>query len=124
MPTVHLSLPQKVYAELKEKAAEYGIQVTDLIKIYVKRGLSQGLVESQEGGDEYVTRKEFEALAARVAELERQVSKMNINLRMVEGRIYEINRELDFLYSELEKKYDEAIAKIYEKALGGAHEEA
>jgi len=95
MPTVHLSLPQKVYAELKEKAAEYGIQVTDLIKIYVKRGLSQGLVESQEVGDEYVTRKEFEALAARVEELERQVSKMNINLRIVEGRIHEINRELD-----------------------------
>jgi len=122
VPTVHLSLPSKVYSELKEKAAEYGIQVTDLIKIYIKRGLSQGLVDAREEGDEYVTRKEFEALAARVEELEKMLSRYLITLRTVEGRVHELSEEMEYVYSELERVYDEAIAKVFNKALGEAPE--
>ncbi len=39
IPTVHLSLPERLHAELKEVAASMGIQITDLIKMFIKEGL-------------------------------------------------------------------------------------
>lgn len=39
IPTVHLSLPDKLYEELRQLANSMGIQVTDLIKIFIKQGL-------------------------------------------------------------------------------------
>lgn len=39
MPTVHLSLPEAVYRELKRRAEGLGIQVTDLIKMYISNGI-------------------------------------------------------------------------------------
>jgi len=36
---VHLSLPEKIYSELKDLASGMGIQVTDLIKMFIKQGL-------------------------------------------------------------------------------------
>ncbi len=39
IPTVHLSLPDKLYEELRQLASSMGIQVTDLIKIFIKQGL-------------------------------------------------------------------------------------
>jgi len=47
MPTVHLALPEGVYNELKNRAAELGIQVTDLIKLYIKIGLDRSYGTSQ-----------------------------------------------------------------------------
>ncbi|MEM0179067.1 MAG: hypothetical protein QW326_03855, partial [Fervidicoccaceae archaeon] len=40
MPTVHLSLPDKLYEELRQVAENYGIQVTDLIKVLIKNGIA------------------------------------------------------------------------------------
>ncbi len=37
---MHLSLPEGVYRELKKIASDMGIQVTDLIKTYIKLGLT------------------------------------------------------------------------------------
>lgn len=39
VPTVHLSLPEAVYRELKKRAEGLGIQVTDLIKMYISNGI-------------------------------------------------------------------------------------
>jgi len=39
IPTVHISLPEKVYEELKSLAGSMGIQITDLIKMFIKQGL-------------------------------------------------------------------------------------
>ncbi|MCI4456236.1 MAG: hypothetical protein JHC23_05915 [Sulfolobus sp.] len=50
MPTVHLSLPESLYEQLKEIAESMGIQVTDLIKIYIKQGV-QGSVQSSGNKD-------------------------------------------------------------------------
>ena len=41
IPTVHLSLPEAVYRELRREAEELGIQITDLIKILIKEGLER-----------------------------------------------------------------------------------
>ena len=41
MPTVHLSLPEKIYVALKREAEEYGMQVTDIIKMFIREGLEK-----------------------------------------------------------------------------------
>ncbi len=39
IPTVHLSIPDKMYQELRTVASSMGIQITDLIKMFIKKGL-------------------------------------------------------------------------------------
>jgi len=62
IPTVHLSLPERVYGELKDLASGMGIQITDLIKMFIKQGLhgdlraSEGLVNERiKNYDEEIT---------------------------------------------------------------------
>lgn len=43
MPTIHLSVPDRVYEKLRQAAEAYNIQVTDLIKIFIKANLEDAL---------------------------------------------------------------------------------
>lgn len=47
IPTVHISLPEGVYEELKRVATSMGIQITDLIKMYIRLGLQDSLISGQ-----------------------------------------------------------------------------
>lgn len=44
MPTIHLSLPEQLYSELKKRSEEMGIQMTDLVKVMIRNAL-EGSVE-------------------------------------------------------------------------------
>ncbi|MEB3851027.1 MAG: hypothetical protein LRS49_00395 [Desulfurococcales archaeon] len=94
MPTVHLSLPEKVYRQLKEKAAEMGIQVTDLIKFYITSGLRGGL-PSAEGGEPDVLRE----LSERLDKLERRVSSQRV---VLEGKYKEMEELVRYVIERLE----------------------
>lgn len=43
MPTVHISLPSQIYEELKREAAEFGLQITDVVKMYIRQGVEKRL---------------------------------------------------------------------------------
>ena len=43
MPTVHISLPSQIYEELKREAAEFGLQITDIVKMYIRQGVEKRL---------------------------------------------------------------------------------
>ncbi|MCE4605722.1 MAG: hypothetical protein F7B59_00095 [Desulfurococcales archaeon] len=92
MPTVHLSIPDKVYAELKEKAAEMGIQVTDVIKLYIKQGLAYGL--NQGGG-------ELEALKEATRRMDVLETEVKHKLNMLEGRYYELMEQITYLFKRI-----------------------
>ncbi len=92
MPTVHLSIPDKVYMQLKQKAAEVGIQVTDLIKLYAIQGMKYGL---EVGGGN------FEALmeaSKRIDMLQKDIMKKLSNL---EGKYYELLEQVNYLYKRV-----------------------
>lgn len=93
MPTVHLSLPDSVYRRLKEKAAELGIQVTDLIKIYINLGLQNSL--AKHGND-----VDTEYILNRIDKLEK---KLRIAVMRIEGK----QRELEELFGYLESRIDD-----------------
>ncbi|MCE4628395.1 MAG: hypothetical protein F7C34_04525 [Desulfurococcales archaeon] len=96
MPTVHLSLPEKVYRELKQKAAELGIQVTDLIKIYINNGLQTGIT----GAYRPVSDRKIDELAEKIEKLEKEVNATKIYTR---GRM----REIEDLFTFLQERIDQ-----------------
>jgi len=96
MPTVHLSLPDAVYRKLKERAGELGIQVTDLIKIYIKNGLEGSLFRSRES-------ESIEILAKRIEGVEKEFKTKTI---MLEGRYREVMEILNYIIERVEQLED------------------
>ena len=98
MPTVHLSLPEKTYRELKQKAAELGIQVTDLIKFFIRMGLENGLAGPQAGRSK--TNRELEKKAEEALK-EALSTKLHVM-----GKIREMEAYIEFLMDRLEQLED------------------
>lgn len=97
MPTVHISLPSKTYEELKKKAGELGIQVTDLVKIYIKNGLEKGFTSNS-------CENNLETIEAKIKILEENLKQLRKMVMRAEGRYKEaleyyqyLNERIDFL---------------------------
>ena len=85
MPTVHLSLPEALYERLRETAEEMGIQVTDLIKLYIKQGLESSGNSRQKDS----TEKRIEAIEENVLYLMAMYSQLNVMLSEVLKKLKE-----------------------------------
>ncbi|BFH73603.1 hypothetical protein SJAV_15470 [Sulfurisphaera javensis] len=72
MPTIHLSLPESLYEELKRKAEDLGVQITDLVKFYIRQGL-----EEKENKKKEETEDRYEKLEESVAYLEAKVAQLD-----------------------------------------------
>ncbi len=79
MPTLHLSLPEKLYRELKEEAEELGIQITDLAKILIREGLD------------------------RRREKKRKLQSVDDRIELLEGELMRIRETIDVIYRRLEE---------------------
>jgi hypothetical protein len=78
LPTIHLSIPEAIYEKLRSKSEEMGIQVTDLVKVFIRKGLEEGR-EEKESVQKYEESIAF--LEAKVAQLEYLVAEMGKRLR-------------------------------------------
>ncbi len=96
MPTVHLSLPDSVYRKLRERAGELGIQITDLIKIYIKNGLDGFHVGNREP-------ESVGILARKVEKLEKELRAKTI---LLEGRYRETTEILNYVMERMEQLED------------------
>lgn len=103
MPTVHLSLPEPLYRHLKEKASEMGVQVTDLIKFYIRRGLEG---EYRDEGSQ-VSRTEFlEEIEGLKRDVDERVRDVERRLIVLEGRYYELRELIRHLIKNVEELQD------------------
>ncbi len=83
MPTIHLSLPEQLYDELRSKAEEMGVQITDLVKFFIKQGLEGKLVNEEDKRiEQYEENVAF--LEAKVAQLDAMVSELIKKLKTLE----------------------------------------
>ncbi|HDJ94830.1 MAG TPA: hypothetical protein ENG46_00645 [Acidilobales archaeon] len=82
MPTIHLSVPEAMYRDLREIASEYGVQITDLVKIFIKEGLE----------------RKFEGKRKAASEEER--------IEILEGEIYRLKGAVEELFRKLEELAD------------------
>lgn len=104
VPTVHLSLPETLYNDLREVAAELGIQITDLIKIMIREGIEARRAVIQER-----RRKQEEATEALIQILEK-IEKLQQQLEeyqaYVEGELYRMSQKVGSLSKRLTKLED------------------
>lgn len=82
MPTIHLSVPEAIYRDLREVASEYGIQLTDLVKIFIKEGLE----------------RRFEG--------NKRASGQEERVEILEGEIYRIKGAIEELFRKIEELTD------------------
>ncbi len=107
MPTVHLSLPNSVYAELKERAGELGVQVTDLIKFYIRMGLSGGLPGVNGGRQE----GEVDELAKKVEALEKENKWLKMQVISMRGKVRELEEYLVYLIQRIETLEEQLVGQ-------------
>jgi len=86
-----------VYEELRRVAASMGIQITDLIKMYIRLGLQDSLSSSGRSDLE----KSVKELAGRLTYLEGKVALVDETLREVMRRIGEMEERLKELESPI-----------------------
>lgn len=104
MPTIHLSLPEKMYEELRKKAEEYGMQITDLVKMFIKKGLegeSEEKLEETERLNERVSN-----LEENFGRIEEDVEYLNIKVARIESYLYEILKRLNLDIEEDEEEVE------------------
>ena len=109
MPTVHLSLPEALYQELKEIAAETGMSMTNVIRMLIKEGLERRRMEApprrsrrEESSDE----KAAEMLVQVMQQLEQLQRQLEEYQAYVEGELYRINQSLKGLKKRVSKLED------------------
>ena len=88
MPTIHLSLPESLYEELKRRAEDLGVQVTDLVKFYIREGL-----ERKESEEERDKDGRYEKLEETVAYLEAKVAQLDMLVEELIQRLLEKESE-------------------------------
>jgi len=85
MPTIHLSLPEQLYSELKRKSEEMGIQMTDLVKVMIRNGL--------EGDVEDSPKENTGRLEESLVFLEAKVAQMDIIIGELMKRVKTLEEE-------------------------------
>lgn len=86
-----------MYEELRRVAASMGIQITDLIKMYIRLGLQDSL--SSSGRSEL--ERSIKEVASRLTYLEGKVALVDETLREVMRRIHEVEERLKELESPI-----------------------
>ncbi|HIP85770.1 MAG TPA: hypothetical protein EYH17_03900 [Pyrodictium sp.] len=105
MPTVHLSLPEAVYRELKEAAAEMGVQVTDLIKFFIREGLEKIRKERLEK-KRRAQQEATELLLQLMMQLEELKNTVEERLASIEGDLYRLQVGMQSLKKRVSKLED------------------
>lgn len=98
MPTIHLSVPESLYRELKEVAEKYDIQVTDLVKIFIRSNIKLAKMGVLSPSSTDSTEK-LEELERRLDQVERA---LNTKLELYESLIKAISK----MIYKLEEKFE------------------
>ncbi|BBG25246.1 hypothetical protein IC006_2581 [Sulfuracidifex tepidarius] len=78
-----MSLPEWMYDELKRKAEEMGIQMTDLVKMYIKDGV-EGNTDNEKDEEKGKYEESIAFLEAKVAQLDAIVYELLRKMQMME----------------------------------------
>ncbi|MET1128556.1 MAG: hypothetical protein ABWW70_04495 [Thermoproteota archaeon] len=113
MPTVHLSLPESIYNELKQYAQETGTSITDLIKFMIVEGLEKIRKERMERARRMKEEQLTEKLIQILSELEDLKRRLDEQQAFVEGELYRINHSVQSLRRRVSKLEDMVEERMY-----------
>jgi DNA-binding ferritin-like protein len=86
-------LPESLYEELRRKADDMGVQITDLVKFFIKQGIEGKEDNEQENGEQYEESVAF--LEAKVAQLDTMVSELVKKIKLLEEEGEEDTEEIE-----------------------------
>lgn len=107
MPTVHLSLPENTYRELKKYANHLGVQVTDLIKMFISKGI-------EEYREKFRVQDRTDELIATINTVVKTLEKIDKKLRYLELRIRENEVKIKEYISDLETRISDLELSLQE----------
>ena len=111
MPTIHLSLPESIYNELKEYAAEMGVNITDLVRMMIREGLEKYRREKMER-----MRRREEKLTQMMIQIMESIEQLRRELQefrtYTEGELYRLNSVVSRLKKRVDKLEDEVEARL------------
>lgn len=99
MPTIHLSVPERMYRELKREAEKLGIQITDLVKMFIKQSLDQIRRNELREEEQYNATKLDQILKL----IEQLRNDMEARFAYLEGRIYQLNEVVKHVTRRIEE---------------------
>ena len=99
-------MPDKVYRELKKRAEELGIQVTDLVKVYIRLGLNGSSDTLGLGGTNGHPQKEEELLELKRAITE-LIQTVEERFLILEGRIQNLRKLISNLSRRVSRLEDD-----------------
>jgi len=99
LPTIHLSVPERMYRELKKEAEKLGIQVTDLVKMFIKQGLDQIRRNELREEEQYSATKLDQILKL----IEQLRNDVEARFAYLEGRIYQLNEVVKHVTRRIEE---------------------
>jgi hypothetical protein len=86
-----------MYGELKSKSDEIGIQITDLIKLYIKTGLQGGFSNKNE--DNIIIAN----MSNRLDKVEKDI---RVKMTLLEGKYRQIEETMDYLIQRIDSLED------------------
>lgn len=106
MPTVHVSIPDKMYQELKEAADAFDIQITDLVKILIRNYLplvKQGILSIPDMS--YV--EGYKEIRSFIETLEKRINEIDTLSKS-------FIRASSLMLQKLEEKIDKLEEEVYD----------
>ncbi len=105
MPTIHLSVPESMYRELRKEAEKMGVQVTDVVKMFIKQGLDKvKKEEEQRKAVEYVSNNQLTEIMKAIEGLRKDI---DARLTYLEGRLFQLNSVVEYVVNKIEE-FEEA----------------
>jgi len=105
LPTIHLSVPESMYRELKREAEKMGVQVTDIVKMFIKQGLNAiRREEERRKAVEYASNNQLAEIMKAIEGLRKDIEA---RLTYLEGRLFQLNSIVEYVVSKVEE-FEEA----------------
>lgn len=117
MPTIHLSVPESMYRELKREAEKMGVQVTDIVKMFIKQGLNTiRKEEEQRKAIEYASNNQLSEIMKAIEGLRKD---MEARLTYLEGRLFQLNTIVEYVVKRVEE-FEETGEESTEPEVGSS----
>jgi len=110
LPTVHLSLPDRLYREIRQYAEEMGVQITDIIKYMIREGIEKYREEKRKRERE---EKATEALLQVLHEIDVLRKELREQQTFIEGELYRLSQVVQNIKKRISKLEDIVEDKIY-----------
>lgn len=113
MPTIHLSLPEGIYRELKRYSEILGVQITDLVKFMINKGLDELREKYGYNKNEEITNK-INIIIHSIENIERKLTLLELRIKENEIKIKEFIDSIDNKISDLELSLNELQEPVME----------